>query len=907
MLDSGAAKATAPAIDIGRVRDMFDGNDTTLARSASVNPFVVTLELPNPVNVRDFRFVSRYGTNLWTVEGGADAASLANPQSAGYRLLVNQVITTEAIPATVLPGVGTGLRFLRLTVRRTVGDNYVHIHEWGIGVDGAALSMRMTFPLTQMFPTWRRTPDITLTHPAGPVALDPAQISLSVSDPSILVVEGSGVTARAPGTALLRARYQGLSAEVPVLVQRPVRPPIVNRPTGDLARANPRALHQIPIVFIRYFPTKDGVNIDTSYDAEFWWLGDRTLELMMQDQELFLRRFKSSAEEATRFRGYLNPDAPPAISYRVLAVIDVFEPLPPGRPDRRLDGSVAYFADAERIFERFNVRHYVEVLGARQVWISSGGANPEFPSYSPALMPPDRARSGWESDMAGPNGRVCNCGGPFGLPAYASTYTYYGINSRRMDGLGHTRGHQLESIFGFSNAREDRDQRMFWQKFSGRDVQGRWMQGRAGNTHYPPNAIADYNYDNKTLVLSDIEDWTPDNTGAKKMVNSDTWRNIPFKRFGPEQNGDGGINEQWFIYWMQSMPGWGNKIPGSATFPGTRMSNWWNIEANWDAARQLGLGLTRPVGDYRLNVTSANVAARGETVTVQVLEGAGPWIASSNATWIQVNGKPGNTVPGPITLTVLPNTSNLARETTVAIADSLFTVKQAGTGQPGIFPEGIGAATGSGFRAVAPGSIISIYGQGLTGQTASAPDMPLPRELAGVRVSVNGTAAPLFFVSPGQINIQLPWDTPLGTARLTVDSAAGSFPQDFEVASRSPSLFAKADGTASALNDDYTVNGPDNPARINSTIFLYGTGGGAVGGGVGSGEASPGREVLLVETPVSATIGYMEVPVLYAGLAPGFVGVNQFNLRVPPLSAGAHEVKVRVAGVASWPLRIYVR
>jgi uncharacterized protein (TIGR03437 family) len=185
--------------------------------------------------------------------------------------------------------------------------------------------------------------------------------------------------------------------------------------------------------------------------------------------------------------------------------------------------------------------------------------------------------------------------------------------------------------------------------------------------------------------------------------------------------------------------------------------------------------------------------------------------------------------------------------------------------------------------------------------------MPLPRELAGVRVSVNGTAAPLFFVSPGQINIQLPWDTPLGTARLTVDSAAGSFPQDFEVASRSPSLFAKADGTASALNDDYTVNGPDNPARINSTIFLYGTGGGAVGGGVGSGEASPGREVLLVETPVSATIGYMEVPVLYAGLAPGFVGVNQFNLRVPPLSAGAHEVKVRVAGVASWPLRIYVR
>src|SRR6266853_1356317 len=78
---------------------------------------------------------------------------------------------------------------------------------------------------------------------------------------------------------------------------------------------------------------------------------------------------------------------------------------------------------------------------------------------------------------------------------------------------------------------------------------------------------------------------------------------------------------------------------------------------------------------------------------------------------------------------------------------------------PVVNPDGVANAADS-EKPVTPGSLISIYGVNLATRAESAAVIPLPKSLAGVTVSFNGMAAPLLFVSAGQINAQLPWEAP---------------------------------------------------------------------------------------------------------------------------------------------------
>src|SRR6266849_886924 len=75
---------------------------------------------------------------------------------------------------------------------------------------------------------------------------------------------------------------------------------------------------------------------------------------------------------------------------------------------------------------------------------------------------------------------------------------------------------------------------------------------------------------------------------------------------------------------------------------------------------------------------------------------------------------------------------------------------------------------------VAPGSMISIFGTGLSTKTVQASSLPLPIILEGTTVTVSGLAVPLFFVSPGQINAQVPFQVSAGSAQLIVRNSSGS-------------------------------------------------------------------------------------------------------------------------------------
>jgi uncharacterized protein (TIGR03437 family) len=169
-----------------------------------------------------------------------------------------------------------------------------------------------------------------------------------------------------------------------------------------------------------------------------------------------------------------------------------------------------------------------------------------------------------------------------------------------------------------------------------------------------------------------------------------------------------------------------------------------------------------------------------------------------------------------------------------------------------------GIVDGAGFSLPpAPGGIFSIFGANLAPALASASSTPLPVELGGVRVEVNGVAVPLYFVSPGQINAQLPYDAAVGTATVRVGSASA----EVTIASAAPAIFA-------AVKQD-------------AVAVAYVTGLGAVSPAVATGAAAGFDTLSYASAMVSATVGGVPAVVQFAGLAPGFIGLGQVNVAIP--------------------------
>ena len=205
-----------------------------------------------------------------------------------------------------------------------------------------------------------------------------------------------------------------------------------------------------------------------------------------------------------------------------------------------------------------------------------------------------------------------------------------------------------------------------------------------------------------------------------------------------------------------------------------------------------------------------------------------------------------------------------------------------------------GVVNGASFRPsnaqggeVAQGSIISISGSNLAAANAGAVKPPLPNNLVGTSVRLGGQAAPLFFVSGGQINAQVPWGAATGTVELTVETPQGtSAPLNVSIVDTAPGLFSQAAngrGPGAVLNFVSQGNTPINTAAStippDGIVSIFGTGLGPVTEPPGAGAAGAGQPT--TTTPV-VTIGGRQAVVEFSGLAPFFVGLYQINARVPP-------------------------
>jgi uncharacterized protein (TIGR03437 family) len=208
--------------------------------------------------------------------------------------------------------------------------------------------------------------------------------------------------------------------------------------------------------------------------------------------------------------------------------------------------------------------------------------------------------------------------------------------------------------------------------------------------------------------------------------------------------------------------------------------------------------------------------------------------------------------------------------------------------------------------ALSPGALFSLFGTNLARQTVLASSLPLPQQMGGATVKVNGIEAPLHFVSPFQINAQVPFEVSPGTAEITValDGAEGSS-LSVPVNPAGPGMFTRSlDGQGPGIflhGSNFTLVTESSPARPGEVILIYGTGFGSVVPSVPSGAAAPGDPLANVTGTVTVQIGGRDAPVSFAGLAPGFVGLYQLNVRIPPETSPASNVPVvvSIAGVPS--------
>jgi uncharacterized protein (TIGR03437 family) len=194
-------------------------------------------------------------------------------------------------------------------------------------------------------------------------------------------------------------------------------------------------------------------------------------------------------------------------------------------------------------------------------------------------------------------------------------------------------------------------------------------------------------------------------------------------------------------------------------------------------------------------------------------------------------------------------------------------------------------------QVVAPGEVVSLVGSGIGPAIGvvyqPGPQGGAPRSLGGVQVLFNGIQAPLVYAQSNQVNAFVPVEL-AGQASSTVtlqyqNTTLGPFTQ--QLAAFDPAIFRGSPGVSSqaaALNQDFTINGPSNPAPAGSVVSVWGTGLGPLASPCSDGNPNVNAAVYLAPGYSTVISGQNSIPVPYSGGAPLLLcGVMQINIQIP--------------------------
>jgi uncharacterized protein (TIGR03437 family) len=264
-------------------------------------------------------------------------------------------------------------------------------------------------------------------------------------------------------------------------------------------------------------------------------------------------------------------------------------------------------------------------------------------------------------------------------------------------------------------------------------------------------------------------------------------------------------------------------------------------------------------GDGLADIAFASVPSKGVTISLQGLTGLGGILQQVLSQLPNGNGE------------VLLNTAAAVTPPTLTFTDTNAASFAAG--------------------AVAKGSIVTAFGTNIAGSTAINMALPLPTNLGGDTISIKDaggavTAAPLFYVSPGQINYEIPDSVASGAATITIQSGSTAFTATQQIVSVAPGIFASngmaAGSSIRVVNGAQQIasliqNGAPAPIDVSggqTYLVLYGTG------------------IHNHANPVVANIGSTPVTAAYAGVQGYYAGEDQINIQLPASLAGAGVIAV---------------
>ncbi|MCH7977835.1 MAG: S8 family serine peptidase [Acidobacteria bacterium] len=319
------------------------------------------------------------------------------------------------------------------------------------------------------------------------------------------------------------------------------------------------------------------------------------------------------------------------------------------------------------------------------------------------------------------------------------------------------------------------------------------------------------------------------------------------------------------------------------------------------------------------NLAVTNVSAAAETFTITSTPAAGSeslTLSASPAGFTLVAGETSTITVTAISSEPLDGTVQGFLTLSGENSGKTITVPYWGTFlQPRVNSSGVinAASFSSGSPLVSAGSLITIFGTQMADTTAVAQTVPLPLSLGGVTVTFGGNQAPLLFVSPNQINAQVPVELAGRTsAQLVVEiNGLSSVPEFVLLSPAAPGIFTldqSGGGRGAILHaSDASLVTPAQPARPGEFLELFATGLGTTSPPVDTGIPASSNPLSRTQTTPFVTIGGISAPVTFSGLAPTFVGLYQVNIQVPfGVSAGEHDLVLSSNGVNSNPVTIAI-
>ncbi len=366
-------------------------------------------------------------------------------------------------------------------------------------------------------------------------------------------------------------------------------------------------------------------------------------------------------------------------------------------------------------------------------------------------------------------------------------------------------------------------------------------------------------------------------------------------------------------------------------------ATWWPLASGFPIVKVTSVNIHRGArilrvatagrGVWDLAIPLAAPRLTTAAVTGAVLTVNGTNFTSSSAVWLNGSALTTSFVSGKqLTATVpagaiVPSTVYYVSVNTPGSGGGLTDPMIVSTG-PTIYPNGLENAAGpvsvtndsqanSFAVGLAPGTFTALYGSQLASTTTVAA-APYPASLGGVKVLVNGTAAPIYFISASQIDFVMPWAVAGTQASIQVVTSAGASNMVTAAIQTAPQIFTtnqQGSGQGAVLiAGTSTIVAPagmfpgSRAAAAGEYISIYATGLGAVQNQPADGAPATGLSPTLAQPQVligcagaNEAVGLCSAPVQFIGLAPGYVGLYQVNVQIPSSALSGNQVPLQLS------------